>query len=168
MDLFDNADYVITGKHGDMLRQLVSTWKIFPTYVSVLPIAAVVGVLMKRLSDRDDSTDSGPKIPFSTLANNDALINKAFQLVIMNTPRILDEEDRVNRLFRREKVQKEDRELFDSYVRGGIEYLNEAISADAADTDSDRMINITKIVDEVYDKNSKVTAESILELIQKQ
>ena len=167
MDLFDSADYTITGKHSDMLRQLVNVWGIFPTYVSVLPVAAVLGVLVNRVAVKDNSSGGSSKIQYAQLAKNDTLIIKAYQLVIMSAPGGWSDEERINHLFRAEQVRVEDRELFDSYVRGGIEYLNESISADSADTDAERVMNINKMVDSIDMDNTGVTAETIIDLIRK-
>lgn len=166
MDLFESSDYVITGKHSDMLRRLVNVWTIFPTYVSVLPVAAIIGLLMDITAKKDLGTGSA-KIQYAQLVRYDEIILKSFQLIILNEPSERKAEDRINRLFRQETVSPEDKELFNSYIRGGIEYLDASISADSEgyEDDSHRMLNVKKMVDEIDWKNGGCTVESVLENI---
>lgn len=168
MDLFRNRDYVFTGKHSEMIGDLC-VWKIFPSYVSILPVAAILGLLMGRYVEKDDNdkNDVRPcKIHYGELARNSNLILKSFQLVILNTDVLeIAYGERINRLFRASIPKDEDREIWDSYVRGGIEYLHDEISADQADTSEDRVRNLREIVKEIDRKNSAIKVKSVLEVI---
>ena len=167
MDLFESSDYIITGKHSDMLRKLVSVWEIFPSYVTVIPIAALLGLMMNRTAKKDIK-EGNSKIQFAQLDRYGEIILRSFQLVILNEPSERKAEDRINNIFRRETALPEDKELFNSYVRGGIEYLVEVISADSEGDENDeahRMLNITKMIDDIDFENGECTVEAVLKSI---
>lgn len=165
MNLFASSDYVFTGKHSSMINDLVSVWKIFPTNASVIPVAALLGVLFHKKVDKDHGSAKS-SVPLSALSKLDSQIQKAFQLVILNSStNSLDNKSTIDRLFRYETGDKEDIYTFDSFVRGGIEVLHESISANGADDDLHYMTNIYNLVNDIEARNGNVTSTKVLETI---
>lgn len=125
----------ITGKHSrlidDMWEQNQIQNSYFKRLVDLYTIAPIIGIRMKRKAAADHSEDSKRTVPVTQM------LNKIDDLkLIMQTVLLLDNtsgltiEQRVDRAFK--DPQNEDEfnqnvEIFNSYVRGGIEVLHELL-----------------------------------------
>lgn len=126
---------VITGKHGrlidDMWEQNQIQKSYFKRLVDLYTIAAIIGLRAKRAVE-EDRTEEGRRT-----VQVDQLMTKLEDLTtIMQIILLLDEtsrltiEQKINRAFRGPQSEEEfnsNVDLFNSYVRGGIEILHEEL-----------------------------------------
>lgn len=137
-----NDDILIKGKHASYIKFLSSktekndssikgTAGVFDRNIDVYMIGALVGVLYNRRATEDKSIDDKTRILLSAISGEQANLEFVSNLVMLcdnKTERTNDE--KVNFAFRHEGKDKED--LFNEYVRGGIEFLYEFFTDGAA------------------------------------
>ena len=134
------------GKHKDYVDQL---WKLnqiqesyFSRLVDLYAVAAIIGLKLKRRSP-EDRDDSGIKrtIQMQQLTNTyQTLITIMRMVLIMDDSRDITFEKKLESAFmipEDEETYKENMELFNSYARGGIEYLYEQLVKRIPDVDED-------------------------------
>lgn len=131
--LFEN-DLTITGKHATYLKFLVTDAKLYDDYISVYMNAAVVGFFFGKKADKDNSTTDRARIyadAFSRRRNQCLLLYRLITL-LDNLDITLDE--RLDRAFRYESNPEKDEDLkqcydiFNAYVRAGIEELYNSLT----------------------------------------
>lgn len=141
--MFEN-DYTITGKHATYLKFLAAknskddpdsattSAKLFERYVDVYMNAAVWGLLYSRTAKRDTTSDDRARVYADAFANERENCVFLYRMVmLLDKTTELDPEERVNRAFRydtqadKADAFKENMELFNDYVRGGIELMYE-------------------------------------------
>ena len=140
--MFEN-DYTLNGKHATYLKFMAAknskddgdtagptSAKIFERYIDVYMNAAVWGLLYNRIAKRDSSSDDRARIYADAFANereNCAFLYRMVMLLDKTTE--LSPEERIDRAFRYdtqpEKAEefKNNMELFNDYIRGGIELM---------------------------------------------
>lgn len=140
--MFEN-DVTLNGKHATYLKFLAvknskedkagaSSAGIFERYIDVYMNAAVWGLLYQRKADKDGESSDRARIYADAFAKERKNCVFLYRLVMLldDTTQISDEE-RINKAFRYDtQSDKKDEleknlELFNSYVRGGIELLYE-------------------------------------------
>lgn len=139
------SDVTLTGKHASYLKFLavknsqddedeesINSAKLFERYIDVYMNAAIWGLLYSRTAERDTSTKSRARVyaaAFNTEHDNCVFLYRMVMLLDKTTD--LTPEERIDRAFRYDsspdKVElvKQNMELFNSYVRGGIELMYE-------------------------------------------
>lgn len=141
--MFEN-DYTITGKHATYLKFLAvknskddsdaatTSAKLFERYVDVYMNAAVWGLLYSRTAKRDTTSDDRARVYADAFANERENCVFLYRMVmLLDKTTELEPEERVNRAFRydtqvdKADAFKESMELFNDYVRGGIELMYE-------------------------------------------
>jgi len=141
--MFEN-DYTITGKHATYLKFLAvknakddqdsptSSARLFERYIDVYMNAAVWGLLYSRTAKRDTASDDRARVYADAFANERDNCVFLYRMVMLLDKSVeLAPEERVDRAFRYdtqpEKADafKENMELFNDYVRGGIELMYE-------------------------------------------
>jgi len=142
--MFEN-DYTITGKHATYLKYLAIknskeavgeevnfSARIFERYIDVYMNAAIWGLLYSRTSKRDSSSDDRARIYADAFANERENCVFLYRMVMLLDKSVeLTPEERVDRAFRydtqpeKEDLFKQNMELFNDYVRGGIELMYE-------------------------------------------
>ena len=141
--MFEN-DYTITGKHATYLKFLAvknskddpdsatTSAKLFERYVDVYMNAAVWGLLYSRTAKRDTTSDDRARVYADAFANERENCVFLYRMVmLLDKTTELDPEERVNRAFRydtqadKADAFKGNMELFNDYVRGGIELMYE-------------------------------------------
>lgn len=125
-----NRDYSFRGTHAEKVIELTATFdengnKLFNRNLDVYLLAPIVGFLYGKKADLD-STGKTTNILFDAMSKETTTLWFIYRLIILldkdHTP---DFENRVEKAFRdynSEKV-KSDEELYEAYVRGGIEVL---------------------------------------------
>ncbi len=173
--MFEN-DYVFKGKHANMVTRLTSEidsetkFKLFDRNVDVLIIAPVVGFLYGRTARRDESvqTDNVKKINYQQMSNESDNLKFNYQLIMLlhNKDKIAIEQ-RLNRAFRYTKDSPEIEEcykIYEQYILGGIEVLDEKLLVDATNVD-DYINNIYNFINDYNDRyNKTISEEDILKL----
>lgn len=153
--MFEN-DYSITGKHATYLKFLAKknskdddspdnpiAAKLFDRYIDVYMNAAVFGLLYARTAKRDTGSDDRARVYADAFANERDNCVFLYRMVMLLDKSIeLTPEERVDRAFRYdalpEKTEefKQNMELFNDYVRGGIEVMYEQFT-DGCQTQDD-------------------------------
>ncbi len=145
--MFEN-DYTITGKHATYLKFLAVknskdddsqdstvSAKLFERYIDVYMNAVVWGLLYSRKAPKDTSSDDRARVyadAFARERDNCVFLYRMAMLLDKSTE--LSPEERVDRAFRydsqpeKEELFKQNMELFNDYVRGGIELMYEQFS----------------------------------------
>ena len=173
--MFEN-DYVFKGKHANMVTRLTSEidsetkFKLFDRNVDVLIIAPIVGFLYGRTARRDESvqTDNVKKINYQQMSNEADNLKFNYQLIMLlhNKDEIAIEQ-RLNRAFRYTKDSPEIEEcykIYEQYILGGIEVLDEKLLVDATNVD-DYINNIYNFINYYNDRyNKTISDEELLKL----
>lgn len=129
--MFDR-DFTFTGKHATYVKFLVHNAKLYKRYMDVYMSGAVFGLLHNRKAPRDTSSTDDATIPAGTLIGSRDNCMLLYRLaMLLGDATTLDQQARIDRAFRDdaneeepEKLQ-ENLELFNSFVRGGIEEMYE-------------------------------------------
>lgn len=135
-EYFKVDEMFFVGKHRDYVDKLWTQGKIQESYfkrlVDLYAVAAIVGLKAKRRSpeERDDS-DLKRTIQMKQLNENyQTLMTIMRMILIMDESRNMSFEEKLESAFRipeDEEIYKNNMELFNSYARGGIEYLYEKL-----------------------------------------
>lgn len=141
MDNFEffRKDVVITGQHAvmcdDMWSQNDIKHSFFKRLVDLYTIAPVIGLRMHHRSAADTYLDHKRTVQLGQImTRRDDLMTIMQMVLLLDQSRNLSAEERVDRTFRGPKDQEEfdaDVDLFNSYVRGGIEILHKELIARA-------------------------------------
>ena len=167
-EYFKVDEMFFVGKHRDYVDKLWTQGKIQESYfkrlVDLYAVAAIVGLKAKRRSpeERDDS-DLKRTIQMKQLNENYQTLMTIMRMIwIMDESLNMSVEEKLESAFRSpedEEIYKNNMELFNSYARGGIEYLYEKLVLRVPDIDENytdfRISNIVAlfndsiIVDEI-------------------
>ena len=142
-EYFKVSDVYFYGKFKDYVDALWTQNKIQESYVRRLvdlyAIAAVIGLKLKRRLEDDSSTEKRT-VQLAQLTENYQTLLPIMRLVLMlDESRNLDEEERIRSAFKTPETREEydaAMELFNSYARGGIEYLYQRLVASPSALDS--------------------------------
>lgn len=158
-EYFKVDEMFFVGKHRDYVDQLWTLNKIQESYfkrlVDLYAIAAIVGLKTKRKSaEQKDDSDIKRTVQMKQLNENYQTLLPIMRLVlIMDDSRSLSLEERLESAFmipENEETYKSNMELFNSYARGGIEYLYEKLVLKTPDIDDDytdyRISNIVSLI----------------------
>lgn len=129
--MFEN-DYNIVGKHATYVKYLVNDAKLFDRYIDVYMNGAIFGMLHNRTAAKDGSSNDRARIYADAFSNCRSKCVFLYRLVMLLEAKTeLDTQGRIDRAFRddadensKEKFEA-NMNLFNSYVRGGIEELYE-------------------------------------------
>lgn len=141
------SDIEINGKHATYLKYLADKSSIFNRYIDVFMSAALVGVLNKKKSDKDLESKDRARIYADVLIREKRHCNEIFKTVILcDESKEWTDEQKLNICFRYRdnadessiplvteeeiKLMGEAKELFISYVLGGIEQIYNDFSED--------------------------------------
>lgn len=129
--MFEN-DYTLTGKHATYAKFLKDEAKLYERIVDVYMNGAVFGLLYNRRAPKNNDLNDRVRIYADAFANNRAECVFLYRLVMLLEKKTdLDEQARIDRAFRddadEEKKDKleQNLDLFNEYVRGGIEVMYE-------------------------------------------
>ncbi len=166
-EYFKIDEMFFVGKHRDYVDQLWRQGKIqesfFKRLVDLYAIAAIVGLKARRRS-AEERDESGIKrtVQMKQLNENYRTLLPIMRLIlIMDDSRNMTFEEKLESAFvipEDEATYKENMELFNSYARGGIEYLYEKLVVRVPDVDEDytdfRIANIVAFVNNPIESNA--------------
>lgn len=169
-------EYQFKGKHADIVTRLTSEldtqtkFKLFERNIDVYILAPIVGFVFGRqaLVDNTNHTENIKKINFDQLDREQEVLSYNFSLLmLLHDKDTVAIEERLNRAFRysaRDEEIKELNDIYESYVLGGIEVLEEKLLDNAINPD-DYINNLYKFID---DHNTRyhegIKEEDILDL----
>lgn len=170
-------DYNFKGKHANIVTQLTTEidsdtkFKLFERNIDVLIIAPIVGYLYGKMAKRDEegaATDNVKKINFDQMNRESKTLNFNYELImLLHNKDKLSIENRLDNAFRYSSGSEEKKEcdkIFEQYVLGGIEILEEKLLKDATTID-DYINNIYNFISEYNDRyNKEISEEDILEM----
>lgn len=143
--MFEN-DYTLTGKHATYMKFLavknskettvadggVNSAQLFERYIDVYMNGAIWGLLYNRKAPRDTASDDRARIYADAFSNERENCVFLYRMVMLLDKSVdLTSEERINRAFRydtqpdKAEEFKKNMELFNDYVRGGIEEMYE-------------------------------------------
>jgi len=172
--LFDK-EYTFYGIHAEKVRKLTFQFdeknnSIFLSNVNVYKTAPIIGFLYQRKAELDKTPEIKPtKIFLNEILNHLNDLKYSYQLImLLDTKNESSFEERVNKAFRYYGNESEqtlaDEQLFEQYVRGGIDVLYEKLIENAVNPE-DYLKNLYDFMEEINDRyNSVITDDSILEL----
>lgn len=126
--LFEN-DVTIVGKHASHLKFLVNEAKLYDDYIDVYMNAAVFGYMYSKKEDRDNESTDRARIYADAFSKHRVECVFLFRLITLLDDENIATEKRLDRAFRYDaNPEKEDElqkciNIFNAYVRGGIEYM---------------------------------------------
>ncbi len=177
--MFEKTDYQFVGKHGEIMKKLTlelderTKLTIFKRNIDVLFIAPIVGYLWNRRAERDThsqvDSDETKKINFQQLNTFKDIIKHNYQLImLLHDKDKIDVKERLNRAFRygsKDPERVECDKIYESYILGGLEVLNEKILKDAVVVD-DYMLNLYNFIDEYHERKevSSMSTDEILKM----
>lgn len=158
-EYFKIDEMFFVGKHRDYVDKL---WKLntiqesyFKRLVDLYAIAAIVGLKTGRKSQEErDESDIKRTVQMKQLNENYQTLLTVMRLVlIFDESRGMTFDERLESAFmipEDEETYKSNMELFNSYARGGIEYLYEHLVLRVPDVDEDytdfRLANIVVLI----------------------
>ncbi len=158
-DNYFRREKTLYGKHAMYMKELKDK-EIFSRYIDVYKAAAPIGFLYNKKEIEDKFKNSLGKLEESKIFTEQVVreakyLKINFQLIILLDKEYEnDEEKRMEKAFRNLADDENDIELFESYVRGGIEILYEKCISDSTQKD-DFMDNIINFLEELKIKYPK-------------
>lgn len=121
--------YIFKGKHADYVKELVEEAQLFKRYIDVLIIAPIIGFLYGERK-KEDSSNKNAKIFAEQIIKENDKLKFIFRLImLLDNDEIKEVEDRINLTFNMNETESysEKEEIFNSYIRGGVEVLHNNI-----------------------------------------
>ena len=170
--MFDK-EYSFRGKHCDYVIKLTAEYdakkhKLFSTNYDVYAIAPIIGFLYGRKAELDKSGDSTKIFPDKLMKEQQNLLFNYRLIMILDKNHESDFKERLNKAFRYYGSEKAapDEELYESYVRGGVEVLYEKLIANTT-SEEDYLTNLYDFLEEFDERyNQSVSTDSIIDLCQ--
>lgn len=168
-----SKEYSFTGIHADKVRKLTAQFdkesaaRLFSRNIDVYIIAPLIGFLYGRKADIDKSNNDTTKIFPEQLIKESSNLKYNYQLIML-----LDEnneasfDNRLDKAFRYygSVDNVSDRQLFEKYVRGGVDILYEKLIEKANSTE-DYLRNLYDFLEEFHERyNEAVSNDIIMEL----
>lgn len=165
--------YRFYGKHADMVNELTNVFdektnaKVFNSNIELLLVAPLVGFVYKRRAERDRTEGASSKtesiFPAELINRQKSLEYNVKLILLLDKKYEPDESKRIDKAFRFFGNNADDYELFQSYVRGGIEVLHEKLIEESKSPNDyiNKISDFLEDFEQLY--NGGVTNETILE-----
>lgn len=158
--MFD-GDIKLTGTHASYIKFLASKSNqlnkdfacagIFKRYIDVYIAGAIIGMVKKLKANVNTENDDNASILADAVIREQTKLKMLYRIAMLIDNSTISENERIDLAFRydtdEEKV-KQGMDIFNSYVRGGVEWLYGEITANNASTFEDYLERITVIVKE--------------------
>lgn len=139
--MFD-SDYKIKGTHATSVKYLskkttqndnsAKSIGIFSSAVEIYKIAGLIGITTQRMSNENNDTQEDITIFAAAMINHKEELDLAFRLVMLcDDTSGLTADEKIERAFAQDENKEKlmaNMNLFNAYVRGGIEWLYESIT----------------------------------------
>lgn len=170
--MFDKQ-YRFFGRHAERVDALTSVFdeygkaKLFDRNVDVYVNAPLIGFLFGRKAERDTSPGANEKttniMGDRVIYSSDKLKYNYRMIMMLDSNSEPDAQKRLDKAFRTAGSDSADMELFDCYVRGGVDVLYEKL-VEGAKTPDDYVERLFEFIDEFHDRfNSMISYDAILE-----
>jgi len=164
------GDYSFRGIHAEKVNELTAEFdehknKLFNRNLDVYLLAPLVGFLYGRKAELD-STGKTTNILYDAMSREVSTLWFNYRLIILldkeNEP---DIEKRIDKAFRQYSTEQatNDENLYEAYVRGGVEILHEKLCSNVSSSDS-YLVNLYEFIEE-FEKKYGHASEEILDLV---
>ncbi len=166
-----NKEYSFKGVHAEKVKHLTTDFdkqgnKLFKRNFDVYLLAPIVGFLYQNKAPVDKG-EVETKIFADILIKHQIDLWFNYRLImLLDTKHEPDIEKRINKAFRTydKPEARLDEELFEEYVRGGVDKIYEKLMENAVSSDN-YLMNLYDFVEEVHERyNSQITTDNILDL----
>lgn len=170
--MFD-SEYTFRGIHAERVNNLTREFdnaghKLFSRNFDVYLLAPVIGFLYQRKAPVDQNPEYKPTKIFGDILmkNIDDLMFNYRLIMLLDKIYEPNLERRIDKAFRGENTD-DDKNLYESYVRGGVDVLYEKLMMDVSNPEeyTVRLYEFLEEFDERY--NQDIDMETILELCRK-
>ena len=156
-EYFKNHDFIIKGKYVGYVDAMwsqsgIGERDLFDRLVDLYAVSVIVGLRTGRRKPEDNSTDQKRTVQLQQISNSYKRFSTLMKIVLLiDDSRGLTTEEKVREAFdtspKSEYKYNQNMELFNSYARGGIEYLYEKLVVRPSNLDDEectdaRMSNI--------------------------
>lgn len=158
--MFDN-DIRITGTHAAYIKFLAAKSSqlnkdavcagIFKRYVDVYIAGAIIGMVKKLKVTANTDNDEIANILASAVIGEQARLKMLYRIAMLIDNPSLSVDERIDLAFRNDANDEEIKkgmDIFNSYARGGIEWLYEVITSNNASENEDYLENLAVMVKE--------------------
>jgi len=168
--MFDK-EYSFRGTHAEKVNKLTAEFdknknKLFARNLDVYMVAPIIGFLYRRKSDLDKGTETTKIFPDILMREQPNLKFNYRLIILLDKDNESNFDERVNKAFRYYGSQKaqEDEQLYEHYVRGGVDVLYEKLIESAKNAD-DYLKNLYDFMEEFDERyNQAISTDSILDL----
>jgi len=164
-EYFKSDEMFFVGKHREMVDKLWTQNKIqesfFKRLVDLYAVAAIIGLRTKRKSPEvaDGTSDIKRTVQLKQISDNYHVLMPIMRMVlILDDSEGLTAEKRLERAFmipEDEETYTKNMELFNSYARGGLEYIYEQLILRTPDIDEDfldaKISNMVALISQNFD-----------------
>jgi len=165
-----NRDYSFRGSHAEKVIQLTAVFddkgnKLFARNLDVYLLAPIVGLLYGKKSDLDSAAKT-TNILFDAMSKETLTLWFNYRLIILldekNEPDINKRIEKAFRDYDTDKA-KRDEELYESYVRGGVDILYEKLIQPSSHAE-DYVMNLYNFMEE-FESRYGQNADEIIDLV---
>lgn len=155
--MFD-GDIKVTGKHATYIKFLASKSiqlnkntlcaGIFKRYIDVYIAGVTIGLVKKLKSSTNNSVEDSANILASAVITEQSRLKILYRIMQLIDNTSLTSDEKIDLAFRYdadEEYVKRGMELFNSYARGGIEWIYDEITKNAT-TNDDYLENLANLV----------------------
>jgi len=164
------GDYSFRGTHADKVIELTAAFdekgnKLFTRNLDVYLLAPIVGFLYGKKSDLD-MTGKTTNILYDAMSKETTTLWFNYRLIMLldknNEPDFNERIEKAFRLYGSEQA-KPDEDIYESYVRGGVDLLHEKLIVSANEPE-DYLKNLYEFMEEFEEKYGQ-NSEEILNLV---
>jgi len=166
------SQYWFYGTHAEKVKRLISEFdsdkhKLFSYNHEIYQLAPIVGFIYKRKSSQNKDNNIDTSIFLSEISSHRDIFIFNYQLIMLldkeYEPNFDVRQDKAFRYFGTDKA-KDDEELYESYVRGGIDVLYEKLIEPSTKPD-DYIKNLYEFVND-FETRYGQSADEIRQLCQ--
>lgn len=162
-DNYFRTEKTLYGRHANYVK-LLREKKIFNRYVDVYKLAPVIGFLYGEKCDLDKSKSENGSLSDASIFTDQMIkeskdIKVNFRLIMLLDKKYEPDEDkRFDKAFRHLADSQDDINLFESYIRGGVDIIYNKIIGTSAYKEQidDFMENTKKLLDDIKDRYGNV------------
>jgi hypothetical protein len=169
--MFDK-EYSFRGSHAEKVNKLTAKFdkehQLFGTNFDVYLLAPIIGFLYGRKADLDKGTEATKIFPDKLYKERDDLIFNYRLIMLLDKENEPNFEERINKAFRYFGTEegKADSELYEQYVRGGVDVLYEKLIEDVGVDSDDYIVRLYDFLEEIEERyNGIINREDISELL---
>jgi hypothetical protein len=168
--MFDK-EYSFRGTHAEKVIKLTSDFnkthnKLFNRNIDVYLTAPIIGFLYQRKAELDKGSEQTKIFPEQLIKEQTNLLFSYRLIMLLDEDYEPDLEERINKAFRYYGSDKsqDDENLFEQYVRGGVDVLYEKL-IEPANSEDNYLKNLYDFIEEFEERyNQAVSTESIQDL----